>query len=371
MKKPFLLSVLLLLIFVSKTIGQRVDLDRFYINVNYQKLPQLVVPENERTFGVRVSIGEALKTATNEDAIYNDLKIYGWQRVEENPKVGIEFTLDDFIYRGSQIKSETTENKDKEGKVISRVTTYWVEASYQGRGNCIFEGPKLPVVEEKKEEPQNMFLVDVELNEEEEDLSSRIPFNINYTYASSKSSSSKTLSEDFAINQDAIYSKYLRSFSSDAVNKVNNQLNSMYGFAPINSKSFLWIQNSKKHEEYETQIQAIEAAKLIFDKMEADKPIDQLANNLNPLISYFQSLKTKYTKDDKNDAKMRYSAFYNLATIYYYLDMPIEMIKEAEGLIANDYDKKDGEELLDRGQKLFEEFKQKNLYTRHVQSIEE
>ncbi len=63
---------------------------------------------------------------------------------------------------------------------------------------------------------------------------------------------------------------------------------------------------------------------------------------------------------------MRYSAFYNKAKIYYYLDMPQEMMAEAEGLIKNGYDESDGKQLLETARQLVEEFKKTGLDTRHV-----
>jgi hypothetical protein len=37
---------------------------------------------------------------------------------------------------------------------------------------------------------------------------------------------------------------------------------------------------------------------------------------MQPLIEYFDALKTKYADDSKPARKMRYSAYYNLAVIY-------------------------------------------------------
>jgi hypothetical protein len=51
------------------------------------------------------------------------------------------------------------------------------------------------------------------------------------------------------------------------------------------------------------------ATKIIFLKMTADGPIDTITNEMQPLIEYFESLKTKYKEEDKNSKKIRYSAF--------------------------------------------------------------
>ena len=160
----------------------------------------------------------------------------------------------------------------------------------------------------------------------------------------------------------------LRQYVNDCIAKANYRLNNTYGFSPITFKEQLWIMDSKE-EEGAIQKEAIEAVKLQFSGMKADQPIDKLTADLQPLIEYFESLKTKYTEDNKGSKKIRYSAYYNLGKIYLYLDQPEKAIKEGEGLIANDYDKKDGKDIIDAGTKLVERFNKTQLRTRHNPSL--
>ncbi|MBK6978284.1 MAG: hypothetical protein IPH28_15305 [Cytophagaceae bacterium] len=99
--------------------------------------------------------------------------------------------------------------------------------------------------------------------------------------------------------------------------------------------------------------------------MKADEPIDALRENLEPIIEYFESIKSKYKTDEKADKKLRYGAFYNLSKLYYYLDKPDLAIIQAEGLIENDYDKKDGEKLAENAQILVDIFKKTKLNSTH------
>jgi hypothetical protein len=120
-----------------------------------------------------------------------------------------------------------------------------------------------------------------------------------------------------------------------------------------------------KNEEGKTQSDAIQAVKDFFATMKADEPIDDLKTNMQPLIEYFDSLKTKYAEDNKPSRKMRYSAYYNLAVIYLMLDEPEKSIAESEKLIANDYDKSDGKALIERANKLIVSFKAAKTNTTH------
>jgi hypothetical protein len=51
--------------------------------------------------------------------------------------------------------------------------------------------------------------------------------------------------------------------------------------------------------------------------------------------------------------------------LYYIAEMPDEAMKEAEGLILNDYDTSDGKSMLRLAKNLQEELKNTTLKTRH------
>jgi hypothetical protein len=366
------ITLLLLILISSKSFAQKVDLDRFYFDVKYQELPKENVPLEKRTYGLHVKTGGPVSNYLSETAIYDKIKLVGWKQVEANPTVGVDFVLEDFVYRGSEAKSEIVNSKDKDGKIISSTTYYWVEARYATRGYAKINGPIAPPKEEPKKEdakPVNKFLVNAVINKPAaatEDAQS-IAFNNEILYASEKKSNTTGVTE-FNNNKDAIYNQKLREFVDNSVNAVYNRINYRYGFPEIATKELVWILDAK-NDEGKTQMEAIEAVKEIFKGMKADEPTDQLATNLQPLIDYFESLKTKYATDDKPGRKMRYSAYYNLAKIYLFLDQPDKTIKEGEALITNDYDPKDGKRLIEEANKLKELFAKTGFTTRHNPSL--
>ncbi|MCU0339248.1 MAG: hypothetical protein MUE30_05135 [Spirosomaceae bacterium] len=102
-------------------------------------------------------------------------------------------------------------------------------------------------------------------------------------------------------------------------------------------------------------------------EMSAFKSIKVLEKNLGPVMSYFEELKSKYKGSDKRDQKMRYSAYYNLAKLYYLLDRADDAEREAKGLIQNDYDKSDGEMFLRLTKTLREDLTRQKMETRHFE----
>lgn len=372
--------ITLSLIFVATaSVAQKVDLDRFYFKTSFQKLPKENVPIEKRTYGVKVNVGGAIRGYKDEGLLYDKIYLYGWKKVEADPTVGIEANLDDFTFRGAESKNETVENKDKDGKVTSRNTYYWVQANYEGRGICRVKGPMTPkplsakeLEEQKKKEETkvtNRFLANANIAKPSEETNGlNFGLGSSYNFTTEKTSSSTAANNDFNNKKDAVYQDNLRKFVDGSVNYINNRMNDTYGFAPVNNDDFLWILNSKDHPEYQTQQDAIQAVKELFKTMKADESVANLESNLNPLIDYLQSLKTKYGGDDKRNKKMRYSAYFNLSKIYYYLDKPEKAREEAEGLIKNDFDEKDGEELAKMANNLIELFNTTKFNTRHNES---
>ncbi len=359
--------------------AQKVDLDRFRFGVSYQRLPTQSVPLHERTFGTRVIYGPTLDSEASENIVNESINIDGWKRVSAYPTVGIDMKLESFEFKGLERKSRTQESKDRNG-IVTRTTYYYVEAYYSGAGVCKYIGPSNPkqpseseLAEIKQKEEQkanNRFLANATLDTKasktnpENNTERTIGLYRSMTYRSDETTDGDP-SEYFRDNKEAIKADQLRAYIDLCIKSVNSGLNNMYGYSTVNDAEFLWILNSRDHPEYQVQQEAIQAVKALFQTMKADEPLDKLSANLQPLIDYFDSLKTKYAGDNKPDKKMRYSAYYNLAKIYFYLDQPEKSIKEAEGLIANGYDERDGEKIIESAQKLQSLFESAKVSSTH------
>lgn len=358
--------------------AQKVDLDRFYFDVSFQNLPEEVVPFEQRTYATTIiTDGPISKQFESAKILNNDLYISGWKKVTEKPTIILVLNLADFYEAGTKVNTRTVEEKDKDGKVIKSYPMYTITTTYRGNANGTLTSilqPKeapTPVAVVEAPKPTNRFLKST--NQEApkvENTNDHKKFNFSgdVTYTTGESKSLASLEQANEQNRRNDFNVRLRQFVNDCIAKANYRLNNLYGFSPISFKEQLWIIDSKE-EEGAIQKEAIEAVKLQFSGMKADQPIDKLTADLQPLIEYFDSLKTKYTEDNKGSKKIRYSAYYNLGKIYLYLDQPEKAIKEGEGLIANDYDKKDGKDIIDAGAKLVERFNKTQLRTRHNPSL--
>ena len=370
-------TLIFLLFLVSVTISaQKVDLDRFYFDVSYQQLPKEPVPFEKRSFTSEVKLGGKIQMYANPTTLKENVNIFGWKKSDENPTVKIELNIEDFVERDVTPKIRVEETKDRDGKVTSRREYHYVLSKYSGRAYAKLAGPRTPTplstkqIEDEKAKQAaastNRFLKNAVVKKDTTDAIGG--FNLNYNeeieVKSAEFPDPRSAMKAFYLNKNGIHDNTLRGFVDGTLNKVNTSINYNYGYKPVNTNQILWILDAK-NEEGTTQIEAIQAVKSLFKSMKADEPIVDLKSNMQPLIEYFDSLKTKYTEDSKPARKMRYSAYYNLAVIYLLLDEPEKTIVEAEKLILNDYDKADGKELINRANRLIEDFKIAKTTSRH------
>jgi hypothetical protein len=354
--------------------AQKVDLDRFHYEVSYIRLPREYVAPDQRTFGVRVESVPIVSDTYPSDAVYQKISLSGFEKVERDPMVGITIRFTDFRFLKSDIETRTEEVKDKDGKVTGTNYYYRVVASYEGSGSYVIKGPKpsgQAQTTPTEAAPANRFLAKASAASQEAQsanvvtVASRSLFR-GLSYRSGEYRSSVDASRAFRDNQQSVQRNLTNDFVKQAIDMVNGVLADTYGYVPVGERQFLWILDSERHPEYATQQEAITAVKTLAKTMQASEPLDRLRADLQPLIEYFESLKTKYTKDEKPDRKMRYSAFFNLGKLYLLLDQPDKAIAEGEGLIKNDYDTGDGKRIIEEAQELKQKLAFHRLTERHM-----
>lgn len=157
----------------------------------------------------------------------------------------------------------------------------------------------------------------------------------------------------------------IREAATEKTRQLTGDLGRNFGFGKFTQPDLVYLLDSKKHPEHEGHQKVVKALKEQLTKMTFDQPIDQTKEAFAPLMKYLEETVTKYNKDEKSDRKMRYAAYYALGKISYWLDNPEATVKYGELLIANDYDVKDGKELVKWGTELRKAFDKNNIDSRH------
>ena len=333
MKKILLASFLLIGLSAS---AQSTDLDPFDINYSYVNLPSKpIVDKKNRTYSFVTNIDRNLQYNKPQYFIENQVTINGFEKKQKNGYLSVEVVLQNPAITKKEITNRVSSSKDKNGRVTNKYY-YTVVYSYTQDGNA-------KVVSSD----------------------GKVSKIINFTaQRSAKSQEYENYSQAESF-QYGIQNLIRNNFTTEVINTLNNELNDEFGYPVKSGTDKLWILANKKHPEQMAEYNAYLTVKNAFDKMNFAEPTTDIANEIKDAIAYFESLPTKYNEDEKAHRKIRYSAYFNLAKIYYLLDNPAKASEYCQKLIANDYDKSDGETMLKANNELQLLLKANQLTNRH------
>ncbi|PWS27919.1 hypothetical protein DHW03_10135 [Pedobacter yonginense] len=335
MKKILLIALIL----VSKiALCQSTDIDRKEFNFAFVQLPKTpVLDEKNRSYSFDINTAESLMGDKADNYLESKISILGFEKLSKNGYLTINIDLQNPIIVEKDVKTITTKSKDKSGKETIDYT-FVAEIKYKQEGIC-----KVACVDEK----------------------------LNKTYSYSGIRENK--SSEFSMYEDA--KKYLNQFTSSVVkdaflnevtNSLNHHLSVDFGYSIQKGRDFLWMLANTKHSEQAKNQVAYERVKSVFEKMEFDKSVASMEKELEAAIEYYKGLDLLYKEDERKDRKIRYLAYFNLAVIYKYLDLPEKSLEWAKKLIENKYDESDGKSLLQDNQLILESFLANKVNSRHM-----
>jgi hypothetical protein len=330
MRKFFLLSAILFC--SSLIIAQKVDLDKFKFKTAYLRLPNNPLPEEYTTFSTKfIANGINLNDAGYSDressleAAY--FKVNGFKRVANGGHFTIKVQIDGYDFGKPTTEKKEEKTKNKEG-VETITTTYRVVFRY-------FVPMMYTITDLNGKVLQDGALTDGGREK---------------TYESSYYSTTAALEKYWNENAASIKRGLLGGYISEKLSAFEARLNREFGYNPVAESDILWMTDSPKHPENKAYQKACADAKAALEEMTTTKPVNLV--KMKPIIAYFDSLLMKYAKDEKSEKKLRYGAWYNMSTIYYWLEDYTNAIRCSEGLIANDYDKSDGKALREMSAKM-------------------
>ncbi len=342
MKKVFLLAIVIIAATSDYLFAQKVDLDRYSFSLGgmYQ-LPTEPFPEDYKTFNVKSKrIGN---TGIFPNSIEERVNIGGWNKLENDVKahLSIEISFDNLIIDKSEIKEAKSESKDKAGKVT---TTYSYTVAYQ---YSMGASHKITDYNGKTHPPSSYF-------------------KPSGTFTSSTFSTYAAASNYKNDNNAAFRDRFVNELVDKYTGQLSRDMTVKWGLLKVSVNSHFWIMDSKKHPEQDSmQI----CAKFMKEKMpmyNVNMTSSEFKEIMMPFIGYFERLATRYKADEKADKKLRYSSYYNLATLYYYLDDLDKSDVYADLLIKNDYDPGDGESMKKDNVILRQVFKKAKINKRHL-----
>lgn len=340
MKSKIIIAFFLFPFVVS---GQKVDLDRFNFSSQFRDLPLVRLDSSYKTYNVSVEGTQLMKGYLREMTPEQSVYLEGWKMLSQNGHISIQVKLEDLLPESVTVKERVEIKKDKTGKEIGRRSLYCQEVVYTFSAFA-------DVVDYHGANLMNFVLAGRDHKQ---------------VYRSPEFAIRQLAEGYFILNALTITGQLYKNCVNRAMDYLSSQLTYNFGYAERNVTDFMWILDSRRHPEYMAHRKAFLELKEILFNISANRPIDGIREQLQPVIKYFESIKKNYTSSSKHDRKLRYASYYNLAKLYYYLDDPQAMMKEASGLILNDFDASDGRSLEQSAIWLKELFMRTQMNSRH------
>jgi hypothetical protein len=342
MKKLLLLS--LFSVSIITVSAQKVDLDRYWYSTSVRSLPSNPLPLGSRTYKVEVTNSSVVSTVYSNEAIKSAIAIDGFKFTEPRAHLNISIFFSDLNFERSSVSERKEDIKDKDGKVTGQRSYFSAVGHYRFGVDIYIKDSNLTVLDRQQ------------------------PYQTGntYTYTSNEYGSHNEAANYFNNNVGEIKRNLAKSHVDNSLNGLRNLLKTKYGYPVMAIRDFLWVLDSKKHDEFKKQQEVWDLFKSITAKFNGGEIVSEsLRSELKPVMEYFEGLRTRFTSDDKGDKKFRHCSFYTMSKIYLLLDNPEAALKEAELLVQNGFDVKDAELLRREANTMIDRFKSNGVTSTH------
>lgn len=338
------LSVLLVLLFPVLIKAQKsVDLDRFRFSVQYRSLPAVKIDPAYRTYNVEVTTTKLMEPMLTDAYPEKTVKIEGWKKLQDHGHINVVVKLGDLVPGSVSVKERVVTNRNGNGIITGTKTFYYQEVQYTFEAEAVIS------------DYRGAHIMD-------QPLASRTYQKV---YRSPEFALRPIAEGYFLVNSLAVTKELFRENVDRCMHYLTEKLTENLGYDEVTANDNMWVIDSRKHPEYDDWRQAVRQINDVLFSMNAATPITDAAEQLKPAINYFEKIKKEYSSSSRHDRKLRYGCYYNLAVLYYYLDDPQAMMREANGLELNDFDSKDAKGFKETASWLKNLFEQNNIYTRH------
>jgi hypothetical protein len=338
------IRILILVLLPAMAIAQRnVDLDKYSFRVQLRSLPKMKVDSTYRTYNVEVENTKLMQSFIRDIDPARMVEIDGWRKLNQQGHVSIKVRIDDLLPESFTVSERSENIKDRLGKITGTRTFYSQEMTYTFAATAV-------VMDYKGAHIQDHVLATREHK---------------YTFRSPEFPVRQMAEGYFLINSLKVTNDLFRINVTNAMNTLSDRISNDMGYGETTTSDYMWVVGSRKHAEYDGNRKAILLMNDVLFAMTPSVPITDARQKLKPAIDYFEMIKKRYNSSSKHDRKIRYASYFNLAVMYYYLDDPQSMMREANGLVLNDFDSKDGKGFESVALNLKNQMQNANVFSRH------
>ncbi|UBM60921.1 hypothetical protein LAG90_09775 [Marinilongibacter aquaticus] len=310
--------------------AQKVDIDREKFSFPRTVLPAEPLDKDVYFYEVKVDSDPSIEDYLSDEEIASGLLIEGMKQAYNQEKhFNVHLYTSTFIMGTPSIKSRVSETKDKDGRV-SRHTYYSFTIKYTWDAYYESTKPDGSVLTEKeyifsKDNPQE--------------------------YSSKEYNSSAEVKQYLKVNLKALKSTLVKECVAYLNKKASSHLSYLVGYRQRTVNENLWNMDSKKHPENAAFQKNVALLLSAISELDFTSKPEGLEAKVAPAVDYFTQL-SKGDTEDKQNRRLVFASAFNLGMFYNVMEQPIEAKKWGQFLIDSDVDKKDGQSIIDRAEKI-------------------
>lgn len=321
MRFSAILPILMSLMCTCQLMAQSVSIGTESIPVELYRLPESPLPADVATYSANVIMPGTDIAASGlnvQHILDNYAKISGYKRVVAQGDVHLQISIGAISITGEKMDSRKTTSLDREGNEhvkheFFKVFSYAVPVSYKltHKNGTVITDKAIADLNDKK------------------------------VYKTDEYVSENDLDSYWRINKTLKLTELHKEMASKHLFLLQKDLEEQFGFVIVREDARFETIGKKKHPEFEKFDQALAEVRKAFGTMRPGSSIDEGMKTLSPAISFFEAAAQQYDAGDKEEAKLKHIALYNLAAIHYWTDNFVPAAQYVHQLLAMDASDKD------------------------------
>jgi hypothetical protein len=165
-------------------------------------------------------------------------------------------------------------------------------------------------------------------------------------------------------NKEVFVEKIVRTELYNTIEEINEKLVPEYVYYPTTDHIKIAFFNSKKSPYYAKHQSARTEIKNIINSIPLDGSLAPTIRQLQPWIEHFKEIEKSLSATNKKQKKAKADMVYNLAQLYYALEI-FDVSREYLNRLINEFDSSTGRRLLRNLNNIDQEMKKHHLQSRH------
>lgn len=343
MKK--IMALLLCLLVINTCAIAQYNTSKTNMSFPVRNLPTHYVPVGQRTYSVSCGFARQISPYYAPEEAAEALHLDGWTMINNPDQASLRITINayDFLIEGIH-----------EDKFVEKVRRHGEFVPVEYFSPTIDYSMVIEYVWETNDSRQTYTNVDV--------FTHRPPVN---TFHMDKRFNNPRDCHDFVReNKDVFIEKIIRTELYNTIEEINEKLVPQFVYSPTTDHIKIAFFSSKKSPYYVKHQSAKNEIKNIINSIPLDGSLAPTIRKMQPWIEHFKEIEQSLSATNKKQKQAKADMVYNLAMIYYALEI-FDVSRDYCNRLINEFDATTGKRLLRNLENVENEMKTHHVQSRH------